>query len=78
MREAGAPVSTNLFVRYLDLPVTPYDARPLEVVADGLLLFGRGAQLAIDTTLVSPVRADRGPEVNAPVRTGQALQMPTV
>ena len=56
-REAGARVSTNLFVRDLDLPVARHDGRRLEIVADGLPLFS-GAQLAIDTTLVSPVRAD--------------------
>ena len=55
--EVGARVSTNLFVIDLDLPVAPHDARRLEVVADGLPLFGR-AQLAIDTTLVSPVRGE--------------------
>ena len=47
--------TTNLFVSDLDLPIAPHDARQLEVVADGLPLFG-GVQLAIDTTLVSPVR----------------------
>ena len=31
-REARAWVSTNLFVRDLDLPVAPHDARQLEVV----------------------------------------------
>ena len=55
-REAGARVSTNLFVRDLDLPVAPHDARRLEVVADG----GK-AQFAIDTTLVSRGRADGEP-----------------
>ena len=33
---AAAQVSTNLFVRDLDLLVAPHDARRLEVVADGL------------------------------------------
>ena len=33
------------------------DGRRLEVVADGLPLFG-GVQLAIDTTLVSPLRGN--------------------
>ena len=51
-REAGARVSTNVFVRDLDIPVGCHDTRRLEVVADGLPLFG-GAQLALDTTLVS-------------------------
>ena len=56
-REAGARVSTNLFVRDLDLPVARHDGRRLEVVADGLPLFN-GAQFPIHTTLVSRVRAD--------------------
>ena len=57
-REAGGRVTTNVLVRNLDL-VGPdiADNRRLEVVADGLPLFG-GAQLAIDTTLVSALRAD--------------------
>ena len=44
-REAGARVSVNVFLRDLDLPVPCTDARRLEIVADGLPLFG-GAQLA--------------------------------
>ena len=36
------------------LPLRQVDNRRLEVVVDGLPLF-RGAQLAIDTTMVSPV-----------------------
>ena len=57
-REGGARVSTNLFVRDLDLGAfNLFDGRRLEVVANGLSLFG-GAQLAIDTTLVSTLRRD--------------------
>ena len=57
-REAGGRVTINVLVRNLDL-VGPdiADNRRLEVVADGLPLFG-GAQLAIDTTLVGALRAD--------------------
>ena len=57
-REAGGRVTTNVLVRNLDL-VGPgvEDNRRLEVVADGLPLFG-GAQLAIDTTVVSALHAD--------------------
>ena len=52
-REGGARVSTNVFVRDMDLAVhNALDSRRLEVVADGLTLW-RGAQL-IDTTMVSP------------------------
>ena len=60
-REAGARVATNLFVRDMDLGVpNGGDNRRLEVVADGLPLFG-GVQLAIDTTLVSAVQGDGDP-----------------
>ena len=52
-REAGARVATNVFVRDLDLGAfNGLDSRRLEVIADGLTLW-RGAQLAIDTTLLS-------------------------
>ena len=71
-REAGARVSTNLFVRDLDLPIANHDARRLEVVADGLPLFG-GAQLAIDTTLVSSVQADGRPRPQCARVDGAAL-----
>ena len=46
-------MGTNILVRNMDLvPQGRQDSRRLEVVADGLPLF-HGAQLAIDTTLVS-------------------------
>ena len=50
-REGGTRVATNFMVRDMDL-------RRLEVVADGLPLFG-GVQLAVDTTLVSPLHCGR-------------------
>ena len=56
-REAGARVTTNIFVRDLDLGAPIADARRLEVVADGLPLHG-GRQLAIDTTLVSTLKSN--------------------
>ena len=57
-REGGARVSTNVFVRDMDLAIhNALDSRRLEVVADGLTLW-RGAQLAIDTKVVSPLRRD--------------------
>ena len=63
----------NVFVRDLDLGVVDrLDARRLEVVADGLPLFG-GAQLAIDTTLVSAIRQDGTPRRGAATRDGVAL-----
>ena len=50
-REAGGRVTTNVMMRDLDLPV-PHasDQRRLEIVADGLPLFG-SVQLAVDTPL---------------------------
>ena len=58
-REAGGRVRTNVLLRELDLHPgqNRLDARRLEVVVDGLELFN-GAQLAVDTTLVSALRAD--------------------
>ena len=56
-REAGGRVSTNVWVRDLDLPVPVNDARRLEIVVDGLPLHG-GAQFAVDTTLVSVLKGD--------------------
>ena len=56
-REAGARVVNNCFLRDLNLDVPPEDGRRLEVVANNLPLWN-GAQLAIDTTLVSPLRGN--------------------
>ena len=57
-REAGGRVTTNVMVRDLNLAAPNVrDARRLEVVVDGLPLFG-GAQLAVDTTLVSALHCD--------------------
>ena len=57
-REAGGRVSSNVLVRDMDLAVfNQFDSRRLEVVADGLTLWN-GSQLAIDTTLVSPLHRD--------------------
>ena len=47
--ETGGRVATNLLVRDMDLGVpNAHDSRRLEVVVDGLPLFG-GAQFAVDT-----------------------------
>ena len=73
-REAGAQVATNVLVRDLDLLVpNVHDGRRLEIVVEGLPLFG-GVQLVVDTTLVSPLRGDRSPRPNAAARDGVALQ----
>ena len=49
------------------------DERRLEVVAEGLPLHG-GAQLVIDTTLVSALRRDGAPRPSAATTDGVALQ----
>ena len=73
-REAGARVATNQFVRdpVLGVP-NANDNQRLEVVADGLPLFG-GVQLAVDTTLVSAVRGDGEPVPGAADRDGLAFE----
>ncbi len=49
----------------MNLPgISGHDGRQIEVVANCLPLFG-GAQLAVDTTLVSPVRRDGTPQPRA-------------
>ena len=51
-REAGAVVAMHTLVRDLDVGSVPGDDRRIEVIANGLPLWG-GMQLAVDTTLVS-------------------------
>ena len=70
-REGGGRVTTNVLVRDLDLalPGAVADGRRLEVVVDGLPLFG-GAQLAVDTTLVCALRSDGRPTTRAAVEDG--------
>ena len=73
-REAGGRVSTNVFVRDLDLAAfNALDNRRVEVIADGLPLW-YGAQLAIDTTLVvSPLRGDGSARGRAADHSGSAF-----
>ena len=73
-REAGGRVTTNVMVRDMDL-LRPevHDTRRLEVVVDGLSLFG-GVQLAVDTTVVSALHANGDARRNAARRDGMALE----
>ena len=62
-----------MFVRDMDLrDFDRLDGRRLEVVADGLPLFG-GAQLAIDATLVSAIKRDGTARAGAATTDGAAL-----
>ena len=73
--KGGARVTVNMMVRDMDLPVpNARDARRLKIVADGLPLFG-GVQLAVDTTLVSPLHRDGSPHRDAANIDGTVLEV---
>ena len=73
-REAGARVTTNTLLTDLNIEhSTRPDDRRIEVIANGLTLWG-GTQLAIDTTLVSPLTRDGQTRRRAGQFTGAALQ----
>ena len=55
-REAGATVAANVLLRDLNIITRQHDDRRIEVIANGLPLWG-GVQLAVDTTLVSALDA---------------------
>ena len=69
---AGARVATNVALRELNLDVPAADGRRIEVVANGLP-FWQGAQIAIDATIVSPVRRDGSARPEADSEPGLAL-----
>ena len=71
-REAGATVSTNVFLRDLNLVVHNQD--DIEVIANGLPLWG-GAQLAVDTTLVSALDSAGQPRRQQRSTSGAALRI---
>ena len=72
-REAGGRVSANVLVWDLDIALPDHVAeRRIEVIADGLPLF-HGAQLAIDTTFVSPLSRDGVPHPRCVNEDGAAL-----
>ena len=63
-------------LRDMDLgPIDPLNARRLEVEVDRLPLFG-GAQLAVDTTLVSPLTRDGAAKPRAATMSGAFLELP--
>ena len=72
-REAGATVALNVLVRDLNLDPVRQDDRRIEVIANGLPLWG-GAQVAVDTTLVSPLTAAGAPRRVRGQTAGAALQ----
>ena len=73
-REAGATVSTHMLLRDLNVPADRHDDRRLEVVANGLPLWG-GVQLAVDTTLVSALTSAAQPRRYRGSTAGAALAL---
>ena len=74
VESAAARVSLNVRVQDMDLARPDVlDNRRLEIVADGLPLF-HGAQLAIDTTVVSVLKRDGTPHTRCADVDGAALQ----
>ena len=72
-REAGARVTTNTLLTDLNLDhIHRQDDRRIEVIANGLPIWG-GAQLAVDTTIVSPLTRDGQPRRRAGQYAGTAL-----
>ena len=58
-------MAENVLLRDLNLQgISSRDSRQIEVVANGLPLWG-GAQLAVDATLVSPIRRNGRPQPHA-------------
>ena len=72
-REAGATVATNVLVRDLNVAPCRQDDRRIEVIANGLPLWG-GVQVAVDTTLASPLTAAGEPRRESRRTAGAALR----
>ena len=72
-REAGTRVTTNTLLTDLNIPSRHrLDQRRSEVIASGLPLY-HGAQIAVDTTLVSPLTAASQPRRRQGTFAGAAL-----
>ena len=71
--EGGARVSLNAMLRDLDIVPLRTDGRQLEVVAEGLTLYG-GCQLALDATVVAPLHGDATHRRRADIEDGVALR----
>ena len=72
-REAGARVRVNVLVRDLNVPgVLATDGRRIEVIADGLPIYG-GGQIALDATIVSPLTRTGLPRCGSDDQDGGAL-----
>ena len=73
LREAGARVRTNVFLRDAAVSnIDPSDGRRIEIVASGLPLH-HGTPIAVDTTLISPLHSNGRPFPNAHLRAGASF-----
>ena len=73
-REGGARVTTNTRLADLNIQnLARVDDRRIEVIANGLPMWG-GSQLAVDTTLVSPLTRSGEPRSRGGTYAGAALQ----
>ena len=73
-REGGARVTTNTRLADLNIQnLSRVDDRRREVIANGLPMWG-GSQLAVDTTLVSPLTRSGEPRSRGGTYAGAALQ----
>ena len=75
-QEAGARVARNVCPADMNLSIPVPDARRIEIVCNGLPLW-HGAQLAVNTTCVSPVTPSGEPRLGADSQPGLALQQAT-
>ena len=74
LREATARVKENVYLRTAGIPgIGPTDGRCVEIVASGLPI-DQGVPLAVDATLVSPLRGDGRPQPGAASRPGASLR----
>ena len=64
LRETGAQVRYNAYLRDMNIGVSSGDERRVEVLAQDLPCFG-GAQLVVDVTLVSALCSSREPQPHA-------------
>ena len=72
IREAVARVRENVSLFDAGVPVDPSDGRNVEIVATGLPIH-QGIPVAVDVTMVSPLKADGEPHAHADRQVGLAL-----
>ena len=73
LREAGGRVREHVLLRDTGVTgISPNDGRHIEVVVTGLPI-GHGIPIAVDASIVSPLRADGVPHLHADTRPGSSF-----